>query len=54
MIDANATRFSDNARRSVRWGSSLRQPEEYRLPTVFADVSNLDKDDKPFAGDDRR
>jgi alpha-ketoglutarate-dependent 2,4-dichlorophenoxyacetate dioxygenase len=35
-------------------GASLRKPEEYRLPTVFADVSNLDKDNKPFAVDDRR
>ncbi len=35
-------------------GASLRKPEEYRLPTVFADVSNLDKDDKPLAIDDRR
>jgi alpha-ketoglutarate-dependent 2,4-dichlorophenoxyacetate dioxygenase len=34
--------------------SSLRKPEEYRLPTVFADVSNLDKDNKPLAIDDRR
>ena len=25
-----------------------------RLPTTFADVSNLDKDNKPFARDDRR
>ena len=24
-------------------GTSLRAPEEYRLPTVFTDVSNLDK-----------
>src|SRR5512145_3335261 len=35
-------------------GTSLRAPEEYRLPTTFADVSNLDKDNKPFARDDRR
>ena len=35
-------------------GTGLRRPEEYRLPTTFADVSNLDKDDKPFARDDRR
>jgi alpha-ketoglutarate-dependent 2,4-dichlorophenoxyacetate dioxygenase len=35
-------------------GTSLRRPEENRLPTTFADVSNLDKDNKPFARDDRR
>jgi alpha-ketoglutarate-dependent taurine dioxygenase len=37
-----------------RAGTGLRQPEDYRLPTTFADVSNLDKDNKPFARDDRR
>src|SRR5499426_4432644 len=35
-------------------GTSLRRPEEYRLPPTFADVSNLDRDNKPFARDDRR
>src|SRR5262245_8661219 len=35
-------------------GTSLRAPEEYRLPTTFADVSNLDQDHKVFARDDRR
>lgn len=35
-------------------GVGLRRPEEHRLPTTFADVSNLDKDGKPFAADDRR
>jgi len=35
-------------------GTSLRAPEELRLPTTFADVSNLDKDNKTFARDDRR
>ena len=35
-------------------GTSLRAANEYRLPTTFADVSNLDKDDTPFARDDRR
>ena len=35
-------------------GTSLRAAEEYRLPTTFADVSNLDKNNKPFARDDRR
>jgi alpha-ketoglutarate-dependent 2,4-dichlorophenoxyacetate dioxygenase len=35
-------------------GASLRAPSEYRLPTTFADVSNLDQNNKPFARDDRR
>jgi len=35
-------------------GTSLRAANEYRLPTTFADVSNLDKDNTPFARDDRR
>ncbi|MEM7403779.1 MAG: TauD/TfdA family dioxygenase [Pseudomonadota bacterium] len=35
-------------------GTSLREPENYRMPTVFADVSNLDKEERPFAVDDRR
>jgi alpha-ketoglutarate-dependent 2,4-dichlorophenoxyacetate dioxygenase len=35
-------------------GASLRAPEEYRLPTTFADVSNLDQYNQPFARDDRR
>ena len=35
-------------------GSSLRAASEYRLPTTFADVSNLDKDNTPYARDDRR
>ena len=35
-------------------GASLRAPDEYRLPTTFADVSNLDKDNRPYARDDRR
>jgi alpha-ketoglutarate-dependent 2,4-dichlorophenoxyacetate dioxygenase len=34
-------------------GTSLRSPNEYRLPTTFADVSNLNKDNKVFARDDR-
>ena len=32
----------------------LRKPEEHRLPTSFADVSNLDQNNQPFARDDRR
>jgi alpha-ketoglutarate-dependent 2,4-dichlorophenoxyacetate dioxygenase len=35
-------------------GTSLRAPDEYRLPTTFADVSNLDKHDQVYARDDRR
>jgi alpha-ketoglutarate-dependent 2,4-dichlorophenoxyacetate dioxygenase len=35
-------------------GTSLRAPEEYRLPTTFADVSNLDRDNRVFDRDDRR
>ena len=35
-------------------GTSLRGPNENRLPTTFADVSNLDKENKPFAREDRR
>ena len=35
-------------------GTSLRAPDDYRLPTTFADVSNLDKDSQVFARDDRR
>ena len=35
-------------------GTSLRAPDEYRLPTTFADVSNLDKENKVYARDDRR
>ena len=34
-------------------GTSLRGPDEYRLPTTFADVSNLDKDNQVFKRDDR-
>jgi alpha-ketoglutarate-dependent 2,4-dichlorophenoxyacetate dioxygenase len=35
-------------------GTSLRAPDELRLPTTFADVSNLDKEHKVFAREDRR
>lgn len=35
-------------------GTSLRAAGDYRLPTTFADVSNLDKDNAPFAREDRR
>ena len=35
-------------------GTSLRAPDEYRLPTTFADVSNLDKNNQVFTRDDRR
>ena len=33
-------------RSSTRSAPSLRAPDEYRLPTTFADVSNLDKDNQ--------
>jgi alpha-ketoglutarate-dependent 2,4-dichlorophenoxyacetate dioxygenase len=35
-------------------GSSLRGAQDFRLPTTFADVSNLDREQKPFAREDRR
>jgi alpha-ketoglutarate-dependent 2,4-dichlorophenoxyacetate dioxygenase len=35
-------------------GTSLREADEYRLPTVFADVSNLDQNQQVLALDDRR
>jgi alpha-ketoglutarate-dependent 2,4-dichlorophenoxyacetate dioxygenase len=35
-------------------GTSLRAPDEYRLPTTFADVSNLDKHHQVYPRDDRR
>src|ERR1700704_3558330 len=35
-------------------GTSLRAASEARLPTTFADVSNLDKNNTPFAREDRR
>ena len=35
-------------------GTSLRGPDELRLPTTFADVSNLDKEQRVFTRDDRR
>jgi alpha-ketoglutarate-dependent 2,4-dichlorophenoxyacetate dioxygenase len=34
--------------------TGLRAANEYRLPTTFADVSNLDQHNKPMARDDRR
>ena len=35
-------------------GSSLRNAADFRLPTAFADVSNLDGNNRVFAADDRR
>jgi alpha-ketoglutarate-dependent 2,4-dichlorophenoxyacetate dioxygenase len=35
-------------------GNSLRAAADFRLPPTFADVSNLDGNDKPFGQDDRR
>src|SRR5262249_45235717 len=46
------TRALGNLEQAI--GTSLRAPDEYRLPTTFADVSNLDKDNRVFARDDRR
>ena len=34
--------------------ASLREDDDYRLPTTFNDVSNLDKNEQPFAREDRR
>jgi alpha-ketoglutarate-dependent 2,4-dichlorophenoxyacetate dioxygenase len=34
--------------------ASLREADDYRLPTTFNDVSNLDKENRVFARDDRR
>ena len=35
-------------------GTSLRKASEYRIAPTFADVSNLDQNNKPFAREDRR
>jgi alpha-ketoglutarate-dependent 2,4-dichlorophenoxyacetate dioxygenase len=35
-------------------GTSLREADDYRLPTIFADVSNLDKNQQVLALDDRQ
>ncbi len=35
-------------------GNTLRAAADFRLPTSFADVSNLDGNNKPFSADDRR
>ena len=35
-------------------GSSLRNAADFRLPTSFADVSNLDGNNQVFAASDRR
>jgi alpha-ketoglutarate-dependent 2,4-dichlorophenoxyacetate dioxygenase len=35
-------------------GGNVTKPDETRLPAGMADVSNLDKDGKPLARDDRR
>ena len=34
--------------------NTLRAGADFRLPTTFADVSNLDGNNKPFGADDRR
>jgi alpha-ketoglutarate-dependent 2,4-dichlorophenoxyacetate dioxygenase len=46
------TRLLGDLERAI--GTSLRAPDELRLPTTFADVSNLDKNQNVFARDDRR
>ena len=35
-------------------GNTLRTAADHRLPPTFADVSNLDGNNKPFGQDDRR
>ena len=35
-------------------GTSLRDDKDARLPSTFADVSNLDRDERPFDINDRR
>ena len=35
-------------------GNSLRSAADFRLPPTFADVSNLDGNNRPFGSDDRR
>ena len=35
-------------------GSSLRSAQDFRLPTAFADVSNLDREQQVFSREDRR
>ena len=35
-------------------GTSLREDKDARLPSTFADVSNLDRDERPFDINDRR
>jgi alpha-ketoglutarate-dependent 2,4-dichlorophenoxyacetate dioxygenase len=35
-------------------GNNVRDAADFRLPPTFADVSNLDGNDKPFGRDDRR
>ena len=35
-------------------GTSLREDKDARFPSTFADVSNLDKEDRPFDINDRR
>ena len=46
------TRKLGNLEHSV--GTSLRSAAAQRLPPIFADVSNLDRNDQPFSREDRR
>ena len=48
----NFTKSLGELERSI--GTSLRAADDYRLPTTFADVSNLDKNNRPFDVHDRR
>src|ERR1700754_5097398 len=53
--DAQQLAFTESlGKREHAIGTSLRAANETRLPTTFADVSNLDKNNKPYARDDRR
>ena len=38
----------------ITMGNTLRAPADFRLPTTFADVSNLDKNHQPYGREDRR
>ena len=55
LTDAQQMAFTRNfgAIENAR-GGNITRPEQQRLPVGMNDVSNLDKDQKPFARDDRR
>jgi alpha-ketoglutarate-dependent 2,4-dichlorophenoxyacetate dioxygenase len=55
ITDAQQLAFTQSLGKIERAiGTSLRAASETRLPTTFADVSNLDKNNNPYARDDRR